>query len=183
MHADPRRAIHIFEGNLNCVVSLEGNGHDLYSVYLNQDNERELFCSRRQTSATFERGHFFLRSPPNLQHRIRGANGNAIGSDLRQIQAKIRHRAYAAGKLNALRLKCERRPSANIEREDLAWKLLQFIYAFSGKDFFKWSRNFASRLEIVNLDRALTCLTTAEICSWMELRQLCARNSLSGRQP
>lgn len=66
MHADPRRAVRIFEGNLNCVVSLAGNGHDLYSIYLNQDNERELFCSRRQSSATFERGYFFLRSPPNL---------------------------------------------------------------------------------------------------------------------
>jgi hypothetical protein len=74
-----------------------------------------------------------FRSPPNLQHRIRGTNGNAIGSDLKQIQAKIRHRAYAAGKLNALRLKFERRPSANIEREDLAWKLLQFFLRLFGK--------------------------------------------------
>src|SRR5918992_5806597 len=118
------------KGRLNTVVNLARDGHDLHSVYLNQHNKREVICSRRQSNSTLEGGYFFLCSRPKPEHRIHWANGDAVRGDLMQIQAKVWHCAHTACKLDVLRLKSKRRRSVDIEREDFAFRLLQFSYAF-----------------------------------------------------
>jgi hypothetical protein len=116
---------------------LAGDGHNLHSIYLNQHNKREIVCSRRQSNTTLERGYFFVRSRPEPEHRIQWANGDAVRGDLIQIQTEVWHRAYTACKLDVWRLKRKRRPSVDIEREDLASRLLQLFYAFSRDSLLK----------------------------------------------
>ncbi|MEH2540847.1 MULTISPECIES: hypothetical protein [unclassified Bradyrhizobium] len=117
------------KGSLSSVVSLAGNCHNLHSVYLNQHNKREIICSWRQSNSTLEGGYLFLCSRPKPEHRIHWANGDAVRTDPMQIQTELWHRAHTACKLDVLRLKSKRRRSIDIEREDFAFRLLQFSYA------------------------------------------------------